>query len=71
MKPTILLGVPKNSDPLHWCCDARPHSGTVPRMEWISTQLTESGTAQQSFKPSARKYTGQRQPCIMPSIALA
>ena len=49
----------------------RPHSGTAPYMEQIITQPPHTGIAQWSFKPSAWKYTGQRQLHIMPSIALA
>ena len=39
-----------NSDPLHRCCDMRPHSGTALYMEWISTQPPCMETALENFQ---------------------
>ena len=59
-----------HSGPLHQYHDVRPCSGTVPYMEWITAQPSNTWTASEVSSHHPEKYTGQRQLHIMPSIAL-
>ena len=54
-----------NLIPLHWCCNAIPHSGTALYTKWISAQPTHMETAQHCFKPSTREHLQDNcTPCL-------